>query len=53
VIAMNDHLDVAIALLKKSSDIDYRGVEGATALFEATICYTYINKSSILKQSMN
>jgi ankyrin repeat protein len=33
---MNDHLDVAIALLKKGSDINYRGVEGATALFEAT-----------------
>lgn len=34
--AMNDHLDVAIVLLKNGADINFRGVEGATALFEAT-----------------
>ncbi|XP_052083811.1 uncharacterized protein LOC127721184 isoform X2 [Mytilus californianus] len=34
--SLNNHLEVVKVLIQNGADIDYRGVEGATALFEAS-----------------
>ncbi|XP_076081216.1 uncharacterized protein LOC143052139 [Mytilus galloprovincialis] len=34
--SLNNHFDVVKVLIQNGADIDYRGVEGATALFEAS-----------------